>query len=233
MDRYLIDKCKGKYRVFAELDEETNNFVKDTTFDSFGDFYLLGAGGTKIKHGVGSTMSLYVPSKQKGVRILRTIYIDNIDKEIPKENSNTTKYLENLCQSLVDSDVLVSAEVLDFEVYIEFKLDLIDYMAKLIKAKTSGANISPFSTRNLPKKKHTVPKEDLDMYNGAIEHLPKKGMGFNKDKLVADGIIIMRLNKEFKEKYKLEADNRMKFKEYIHSIGKWTEYCEFLQNAKV
>ena len=55
MDLYLTNKFKGTYRVLAELDEVTNDFVRDdkgNIDESFSDFYIKCQGGVKIKHGV-------------------------------------------------------------------------------------------------------------------------------------------------------------------------------------
>ena len=125
----------------------------------------------EIKHGCGSELSVYIPSKQRGMNILRQIYHDKIIKDLPKEKD---MYLENICKQLIDKNILIDIDVLDGEVYFIFNANMIDYIAKLVKAKTSGASISPFSTKNLPKSKYTIPNEDLLLYQNAVKNCPKK-----------------------------------------------------------
>ena len=143
-DTYLQTHYKGQYRIFADLDLDTNDFVRDENGnyeDSFADFYIDCANHTKIRHGIGSILSAYIPSKQRGMNILRQIWEDKLSEPLPKETTDTQKYLENLCNKLVELDILDSAEVLDSEVYFTFNAKEIQYYAKLLKAKTSGANV--------------------------------------------------------------------------------------------
>ena len=71
MDNYLTTHYKGKYRVRANYDQSTNDFVRDAEGnldDSFGDFYLLGKAGIEIKHGTGSELACYIPRLGTGYR---------------------------------------------------------------------------------------------------------------------------------------------------------------------
>ena len=154
MARYLQRKYVGVYRVKAEYDVDTKDFprTEDGTLDpDFDDLYIDCANNIKIKHGVGNVLSCYVPTKARGMNILKKIYQEQVSQTLPEEKTSDEKrYLENMCRELVEKEVLVSAEVLDFEVYFEFKTDIMDYIAKLVGAKTNGSKISPFSSKNLP-----------------------------------------------------------------------------------
>jgi len=221
----------GKYRVKTDYDLSTQNFVKDTNGDYDKDFdgmYIDCKNNIKIRHiSKTSSLSCYIPNKTKGVNILKQIYIDKISNTLPIENSNTKKYYDKLTESL--SSVLESVEVLDFEVCFDFKADMIDYIAEVVGARTSGAKISPFSTKNLPKESYIIPKSDLEKYQDAIKNYPTRNMG---DKVIIDGLYVKSVNKKFLEQNKIKNDTKLKDREYVHKIGLWNKYCEFLEGEK-
>lgn len=237
-----LKKFVGQYRVKADLDAETNDFLRtpdgnlDPTFD---DYYIDCANNIKIRHGVQNVLSCYIPSKGRGANILRSIHQDKISKTLPKEKDS---YSEKLCAALVNNNILVSAEVLDGEVYFEFKADMIDYVAKLVGAKTYGASISPMSVKNLPKTTYKIPEEDMKLYQEAIKDFPTKTVTMNgAERSMVDGLLISRLTGKFDEviiksqpkKFNIDQDRKLKGlkgKEYIHSLGMWQQYCEFLKN---
>ncbi len=232
-DNYLQTHFKGKYRILAELDSKTNDFVKDKDENletSFSDFYIPCAYNNKIVHGTQSNMGAYITSKQRGTSILKQIWIDNTSEPLPKENADTKKYCENLCKELVNKNILSNAEILDFEVFFIFNVKDIEYYAKLLKAKTSGAKISPFSKKNLPKIKYTIPKKDLDEYKIAIKDFPTRDLG---KRIIVDGIFIKKCNKDFLKKNKIKNNTNMKDKEYIHSTGNWEKYINYLKGVKI
>lgn len=234
-----LRKFVGQYRVKADYDLETNDFPRDehgNLDSSFDDLYIECKNNIKIRHGVGNVLSCYIPSKSRGLNVLRQIYQDKISKTLPKENG----YFEKLCAKLVEKEILVSAEVLDFEIYFEFKAVEIDYIAKLVGAKTNGKSISPFSDKNLPKTPYKIPEEDMKLYKEATKNLPTKTVVMQgKPREMIDGLLVKRLNKEFDEviiesqgkNFDINKDRKLKGlknKEYIHAIGMWNQYCEFL-----
>lgn len=243
MAQYLR-KYVGTYRVKADYDLETKDFPRDehgSLDSSFDDLYIECKNNIKIRHGVGNVLSCFIPSKPRGMNILRQIYEDKVSKKLPKEKD---KYLETLCAELVEKEILVSAEVLDFEVYFEFKAVEIDYIAKLVGAKTNGKSISPFSEKNLPKTPYKIPDKDMKLYKAATKNLPTKTVVMQgKSREMIDGLLVKKLNKEFDEIIiKSQADGfdvnkdrklkGLKGKDYIHSIGMWKEYCKFLEEYR-
>lgn len=236
-----LKKYVGQYRVKADYDLDTNDFPRlesggiDPSFD---DLYIECKNDIKIRHGVGNVLSCHIPSKSRGLNVLRQIYQDKVSSELPKEKD---VYFNKLCSELVDNQVLVSAEVLDYEVYFEFKAATIDYIAKLVGAKTYGSNISPFSSKNMPKEPYNIPEKDESLYKEAIKDYPTKIIDMGSDKkTMIDGSLILKANKEFDKVIKkskpkgfdVDKDRkqkRLKGKKYIHSIGLWEEYCEFLK----
>lgn len=250
MDRYLIDHFKGKYRVMAHLDLETNDFPRDHTGEidkDFADFYIKCRNNIEIKHGVGNALWLYVPSKTRGGNILRKMYLDAYGEEWGSKNaSKDTKYLDNLIKRVVDGTPVVSAEVLDSEVLIEFKTPDMDWIANYIHPVTSGANISPLSKRNLYKTKYTIPKDDLDKIKLIEEKYPTRVMNIKGvQHTVTDGLFIRNVNKQFEQEMSrqdsfknsidaLEADKKkvgLQGKEYYHYKGWWDNYLKFCNST--
>ena len=244
MAQYLR-KYVGTYRVKAEYDMVTKDFprLENGNLDpSFDDLYIDCANKIQIKHHGSNVLCCYIPNKTRGMNLLRKIYQDKVSETLPEEKTtDEKKYLENLCRELVEKEILVSAEVLDIEVIFEFKTDMIDYVAKLVKAKTSGANISPFSTKNLPREPYKIPNKDMELYAEVMEDFPKRTSAIS-DKEIPDGTLITKLNKQFDEiiaatqepGFDVNKDRRtkgLKAKEYYHSLGKetWQQYCEFLR----
>ena len=233
----------GQYRVKADYDWSTNDFPRkeDGSLDhTFDDLYIDCANNIKIRHGVGSVLSCHIPSKSRGSNILRRIYEDQISNKLPTKDNT---YHEKLCSELVDKGVLISAEVLDFEVYFEFSADMIDYVATIVGARTYGASISPMSSRNLPRAKYKIPEEDMKLYQAATKNFPTKTVEIGgKPRTMIDGVLIMKANKEFDKiilkskpkQFDIDKDRKqkgLKGKEYIHSLGNdiWNQYCEFLK----
>ena len=95
-----------------------------------------------------------------------------------------------------------------------------------------GADISPFSTKNLPKKKYEIPLENIKEYRKIIDSIPE-----------GNKLLINILTKEFMSKImakdiklyneidiKADMKKRMlKGKEYIHSMGYWDKYLDYLR----
>lgn len=242
---HYLRKYVDRYRVKADYDLDTKDFprldngILDPSFD---DLYIDCKNNIKIRHGVGNVLSCHIPSKSRGLNVLRKIYQDKVSETLPKEKGH---YFENLCFKLVEQEVLVSVEVLDYEVYFEFKSNMIDYIAKLVSAKTSGSSIQPFSNKNLPREPYKIPEKDLKLYKDSIKNLPEKIVEINgKSRKMVDGLLIRSLNKEFdkvviasqSKGFDINKDRKLKGlkgKEYIHSMGMWQEYCKFIKDRSV
>ena len=75
----------------------------------------------------------------------------------------------------------------------------------------------------------------------AIKDFPKRVSSLHRtEQLIVDGFFVRNVNKQFDEVivksqpkgFDLTKDQRLKGlrgKEYIHSIGMWQDYCEFLK----
>lgn len=220
MDNYLVSHYKNKYRVKAHYDLSTNDFVRDAEGeldDSFGDFYLSGRSGIEIHHGVGSELACYVPKLQLGNNILKSYYekmIGDYDK----------KSIPIIVAELMEKKYINGCDILSTEVFFTFDAKYLDDLAPIVKLKTAGATISPFSVRNLPHKPYSIPQQDMDKYKKAKGELT--GLQISR---LQDAFISERCDKDFKMKMKKEM---LKAIQYIHKIGLWDDYCEWIKEHK-
>ena len=219
MDNYLTTHYKGKYRVRAHYDQSTNDFVRDVDGnldDSFGDFYLLGKSGIEIKHGTGSELACYIPKLGTGYNIIREYCKVTTGKEI----KNVNKAIETLKKAGYMND----CDILSEEVFFMFDAKYLDTLAPIIQLRTSGASISPFSTKNLPKAPYEIPKKDMDKYKKVRGDLT--------------GLQISRLQNDFvKENLGDDATSKMRLEklkanQYMHKHGYWDAYCKYIKENK-
>jgi hypothetical protein len=153
-------------------------------------------------HGI---LECYIPSIGRGHNIIKAIKSELGDKVI---------------NNIVETDE---------EVIFQFHSKYMEQLEPYLKPKTSGADISPFSSRNLPKSKYNIPDEDLVAYKKIVSKIPKNEL-----------ISLVHTTNKFLEIYAkknlkgvdIKADmalKGLKGKDYIHSIGAWDKYIEYLK----
>ena len=229
MAKYLM-KYKGQYRIKPNLDLELNDFPRDdngSIDSSYDDIYIKCANGSQMYHYGRSTLVAYIPSIGRGHNILIAIAkeLNLIDKE-----SNDRNY-DALYTLLTKDKTIFDIVENDEEIEFKFNAKNIELVAKYLKPQTSGADISPFSSRNLPKSSYTIPSDDLREYSEITNAIPQ-----------SDKLLIGRITKSFmsdilsKDKlYKtvsMKTDMRKKClrnKEYIHSMGYWNKFIKYLE----
>lgn len=220
MASYLM-KYKGKYRLLCELDQNSNDFPRsdDDSIEDI-DVYISCQHGSKIfvyghidnKRPVW--LIAYIPSLGRGRNIIKAL------------NEKGVEYID-----CIESDE---------EVEFKFRASDIEIVAELMKARTSGASISPFSNRNLPKSDVKIPTEKIALYKEITSVIPK-----------GDLLIISRLTNDFLEEIlskSLGRGGKKKFtpfdyksdmkklklarqsKEYIFVKGYFDEYLDYLEN---
>lgn len=100
----------------------------------------------------------------------------------------------------------------------------------MLKPKTSGSNISPFSSKNLPlNKDFKIPDEDLNLYKEIVAKISQERI---LDLTHSTNSFIKSLATKKNPIENIKADmklKRLKGKEYIYSVGEWTEYIKFLK----
>lgn len=223
-------KYKGKYRIKPNLDQMTNDFPRDTNGNidpSYDDIYIKCEKGIQIYYYGQSVLVAYIPSLGKDHNILIAIA-----KRLNLINQNTVSRDYEMLYSILEKDGTVY-DIVENDLEIEFKFNAkdIEFIADFLKPQTSGADISPFSTRNLPKSNYTIPVEDITVYKEITNDIP---MG---DKLLIGHITndflndILSKDKLYKT-VSIKQDMRKKMlkpKEYIHSMGYWAQYMIYLK----
>lgn len=203
MYRYL-EKYVGKYRVMAYIDEDTNCFPKD---DSYEDFYIP-CSQCVIKH-------TYI-----GNDVLALCFYDKYTSA------------KNISKKLTDLGIEHEDDISELctDAHIFFKAKDISQVAKLVKAKTNGKQIHPLSARNLKKVKtsaYKIPEKELEKLYKNVEGMTRteKLQFFRK----VNKEYIDKLDKETKKNNREEMKfNGLGTKEYIHSIGYWDKYVRFV-----
>ena len=219
-NRYMM-KYKGKYRLLSPIDTETNDFPRTPSGDVEEDLeiYITCQHGSKI-YAYGTDghkemqLAAYVPSLGRG---------RNVRKAMDKEKIEYYAYDET-----------------DEEVRFIFSSNDIEKVAKLLKAKIGGANISPMSKRNLPKNNSVIiPDDDMAMYKDATSSINSGNMARLKsiNKSFMDDVLAKRLkeNPRARKLFDYKADMRKlmlagKTKEYIWAKGLWKEYVDYLND---
>ena len=203
----FIMRYKGKYRLLCPYDKETNQYPRklNGTFEDI-DIYISCYNKIQITYYGKSILQVYIPSLQRGHNIVKAIESD-LGKEILFDIMDT-----------------------DTEVLFKFHSKYMDQLEPYLKPKTSGADISPYSNKNLPKNKaYKIPDEDLINYKEIMQRLPK-------ERILELSHITVYFIKSLVNKRRtydeIKADMLkvgLKGKEYIHSIGKWKEYILYLR----
>lgn len=204
---YLYDKFKGIYRLKVPIDSHTNDYCRklNGTCEDV-DMYIDCQFGNKVFHFGGSILQAYIPSLQRGHNIVKAI-----------QQSNPS--------------IIFNIEETDSEILFKFKYINSDSIIPLLKPKISGANISPFSLKNLPRNKDfKIPDDKLTQYKQIVSKIPP-------EKLLTIG----RMTNSFLQTLvtkknpweNIKADMRLKCvkgKEYIYIIDKWDEYLKYLND---
>ena len=219
-NRYMM-KYKGSYRLLPVIDQETNDFPRTPNGDVEEDLeiYIVCQHGSRI-YAYGTDghkemqLAAYVPSLGRG---------RNVRKAMDKEKIEYYAYDET-----------------DEEVRFFFSSNNVEKVAKLLKAKINGANISPMSKRNLPKDNSVqIPDEDMKMYKDITSSLDKDRMFSIKsvNKSFMDNVLAKKLkeNPRARKPFDYKTDMRkMKMsrsiKKYIWSKGLWKEYIDYLND---
>lgn len=206
MANYLFSHYKGIYRIMCPYDESTNQFSRKTDggFEDI-DCYIKCRNGIQIFYYGSKLLEVYIPGVRRGKNILRVM----------EENGS--------------GDILMDVHITDGEVYFKFKTKNMPIMEKYLNPIKNCAERSPFSARNLPHSDYKIPSEDLLGYKEITANLPFESI-----------IKLSHISKSYLKSLSTKTNTyeiicsdmkkkMMKPKEYIHSIGKWNEYIEYLK----
>lgn len=212
MNNYLYNHYKGKYRVLADYDWDTKDFPRNEQGNidpDFNDFYIAGKKGIQIRHSNRDILGCYVFGTTMGNKILKAIYEKELKSKPPAKS-------ETVGKKLIEQDIIKNITYYDGELLFTFKAEYLDNWANIFKLKTSGANISPLSNKNLPKSTYNIDKQDEERYNELMKNLEKG------HKMIVAKKAVANITSKFTKKQKAEIKQlNMKPKQYIHYIGKW------------
>ena len=225
MAHYLM-KYKDKYRVVAQYDKNTNDYprLENGAIDpSFSDLYIKCKNGNYIYHFGHSTLVAVYLSIGKGHNAIKAIYEKNIG-EFP-EIINWT----NIYKELEEKDILFDVEETDAEFFFKFKDKNFDIIAEVIQPSTFGASISPYSTKNLPKVKYTIPDADIEEYKKITSIVDKDNMAIlaQATRNFVDHISTKNLTSQ-----DIKADMKkqgLSGRNYFHANGYWSQYLDFIK----
>lgn len=229
---YLMENYKKIYRLMTEYDLTTNDFPRDLKGAySDNDVYIKCAGKIKIFYYGKGILECYIPSIGRGHNILIAIAKEFLDYDESKykEEGSSFNY-ESLYQDLDSQGILNNVIELDGELLFQFNNKNMKLLEPFLKPATSGANISPFSSKNLPKSTYIIPSEDLLTYKDLIGKLSQK------DALKVGHItnaFIKKMSTRSKPYEALKTEMKRtctKGKEFIHYSGKWKEYIKYLDS---
>lgn len=218
-------KYKGKYRVLSHIDQNTNDFPRNENGNiESDDLYIKCSNGSQIYHYGKSILVAYIPSIGRGHNILLAIAskLCGIEGRIDYDKLYNMLEKEGTVRDIVENDK---------EIEFKFHAKNINFIAEFLKPNTSGADRSPYSTKNLPKSNYTIPVEDLREYKNIVAKINEDNKllisqitrGFLKD-ILSKNPLYRTINFGTDMKKKM-----LKGKEYIHSEGYWNEYLQYLK----
>lgn len=204
---YLM-KYKGTYRLKTEYDARLKTFPREYNGQfADNDIYIDCNNKTRIYSFGYGVLQVYIPSLQRGHNFIKAI------KEQFQE------------------EIIFDIEESSCEVLFKFHAKHLEKLVPIFKPKTSGASISPFSSKNLPhNKSYKIPEDELEAYKEFTSKLEQNEL----IKLVHCTKNFLQLLTNKKNTWEdIKADmaiKGLKNKEYIHSIGKWNDYIKYLEN---
>ena len=241
---FLIDKFKGIYRLRTPYDQ-TNQFPRDLdgTYSDF-DIYIDCQNNIQIHYFGHGTLEAYIPSLGRGRNIVKAIYsyfikpieeseyLTTAEKEDEQtgeiKTTNSFDY-DGLYKDKELNKIIFNIQDTDEEVLFRFKWDKMKDFEKYFKPKTSAANRSPFSSKNLLKSDYEIPEADQLKYKEIASKLPKEDIlkiGHLSNDYLKTLVNKKKSIESIKDDMKL---NCMKVKEYIHFIGRWDDYLKYLE----
>lgn len=211
------------------------------------DIYVDCNKGVKIFYYGKSILQCYIPTLKQGRTIVRAIYRNFVNKnntettvneyEIERDGKIISATKESISikdkdvfrSDLLNNDYLFDIEDTDEELLFKFHSKHMNELEYILKPKTSGADRSPFSSKNLPKAKYEIPLEDIDKYKIIVSSIGKERL-LDVSRVTNSFLQSLATKKNTWEDIKYDmAVKCIKGKEYIHSIGKWDDYIKYLE----
>lgn len=170
------------------------------------DCYIDCYKNTRVFHYGKGILEAYIPSAKRGRNIIR---------------SSMEEFGDSIISNITENDS---------EILFRFKAKDFDKLKKYLMPKTSGANISPFSSKNLPKnKEYKISEEDMEPYKEIVNRIGLERM-VELSHITKKYIQSLATKKNTWEDIKADmALKGLKGKNYIHSIGEWDNFIRHLE----
>lgn len=213
---YYLSKYVGKYRVKAEIDRSTNDFCRDNNGNLCNDLdiYIKCANRIQIYHFGGNILEVYIPSIGRGHNILNAI-------------NESAK------------DIIFEIRETDKEVLFKVKDKNLEKITSYLRPQISGAGTSPFSPKNLSKKKDVLTTAQIEAYKEITASIPQEDkllIGQLNNMFLSDVVCKKhRHGTGFSSKSIKDAKIEMKkeqvsLRDYFFLKGFGDEYLKFLEN---
>ena len=226
--------------------EITNDFPKklNGTYEDIDMYIPCASGGQIYSYGHGILVA-YIPSIGRGHNIIKAIAKELIGEDFVEKECNEITHNKNdepvnhydyekIYDGILKEGTIRYIMENDAEVEIKFHAKDVELIAKYMKPLTFGASISPFSTKNLPKRKEkysAISADEMREYESILNQIPKDEL-LKLSRLTSRFIGDILQNKRQYRQLNIKADMRKKMlkgKEYIHSMGLWNEYIKYLK----
>lgn len=197
------------YRIRVPYDLKTNQFPRtlNGTYDDI-DCYIDCANHVTISYYGKGLLEAYIPSIGRGHN-----YIKAIQEQFP-------------------NIPLLNIRETSEEVLFMFNGKYMEQLEDIFKPRTSGASISPFSPKNLPRNKDfKIADEDLAVYKNIVQNIPENKR-LSIGRTTNDFIKSLATKKNTYDDIKADmAKKCLKGKEYIYSLGNdtWNKYIDCLR----
>lgn len=220
----------------AEIDQSINDFARDENGNLVdNDIYIKCRKGRIYHYGRSIILKCYVNSVGTGRNILKAIGMEQgieLDKYFYEKDNKQIYDYKNFYKELSSTKIVFNIEETDAEILWKFHDKNTELMARHLQALTLGADISPFSTRNLPRVKYEINNEQLQSYKEIINQITNNNFLFISqltNRFISE---IMSKDKAYKDKNIKDIQRKKMIKgnkEFIHSEGFWDKYIQFLK----
>ena len=198
-------RYKGTYRLRTPIDEKLKVFPREYNGQFAENDVYIDCQKGKIFHYGKAILQFYTDSLGRGRNIIKAINND------------------------LGEGIIHNIEQTDEEVLFRFHSKYIEQLEPYLKPKTNGADRSPFSTKNLPKSKYIIPDEESLVYKEIIQKIGQNRI-IELTHTTNNFLKSLATKKNTYEDIKADmALKCLKGKEYIHSIGKWNDYINYLR----
>lgn len=201
----------GTYRVVGQQDVY-GNFTENKD-----DTYIPCAHKMQIFRFGENVLAIYIPTTQRANNIYKQCY----------------NYLTEECRNNLINEGIKNKKGVPFsdgaEAIIYFKEQYIKEVAEIVKAKTLGASITPFSVKNLSREKNTYVPPNLELFedltNNISQWIEKQGGNMN---------LYLKLYRALKDEYSIDfvkksREQGIRVNELIDQLGLSQKVIDFLQ----